>query len=339
VSPAAARTDRAGVRSDPARATLFETRDLVRIPLWAGLKLAFTVLPMRLIFRLARLKGRAAWLVSSRRGLTESRLGETFAASRPPGEIRRIARRHFESVEMLAVARCWPDVRGSAGPDSCPVEGLDNLRAALAGGKGAILLAVHFGYPMLIKPLLLAKGISTSMVGLPGPGSRTLLKRTRVGRFVWRTVLRLPSTRHSNIPAGVNLRPLMAALSRNEAVVMLADGRRGGMQVPVPVLGRPILMTPGVFTVSRTTGAPVLPAFLVDGDRRGPLRLEVLPPVEVPEGASSSDGLQRFVEIYETYIERYPHLWRWSTGHFENHERAAAATVPASVTRREHAAR
>lgn len=306
-------------------------RDLRRIPLWVGLKLAYTLLPVPALFRLARVKGLATFRLSRKRHRALRHLTESFGGTRSEAEIRRIARRHFQFLEVLSVAEVWPQLKDFAGAERCAVEGLGHLDAALAEGKGAIVAATHFGCVRLIKPLLRMRGYPVLQVGFTGAGYRVPGKLTRVGLFVRQTLLRLPSigpkgSRYNDIEAGINLRPLLAALARNEVVVMLADGRGAGSQQPVRVVGRTIRMTPGLFTVAQATAAAVIPAFVVDGDGRGvPFRLEFCAALDPPGSGSPEHSLELFAAVYERYIERYPHLCRWSARHFDDHERGVTA--------------
>ena len=83
-----ARGDR--VLSDGSSAVeAVEARDLWRIPLWVGLKLAYTLLPMPILFPLARVKGLATYRLSRNRHralgrLTESFGGDEVARGDPP---------------------------------------------------------------------------------------------------------------------------------------------------------------------------------------------------------------------------------------------------------------
>ena len=302
---------------------LVEAKDLYRIPFWIGTKALYAGVPVPLLFRLFEAKGTVRWLVSKERGQVLSRMERFFGATKSEEELRRIARRHIEFKARRDLTKRWPHIQGFAGSETCEVEGLEHLDAALAAGRGAILAGMHFGYVRLSKPLLEFRGYTARGVGRT-EASRAVPKRlTRVGLFVHSRLLRLRRTHRgsANLQAGINLRPLLAALSRNEILLLPMDnpgshglGRQGSLR-PIPVLGKHILFTPGPISMARATATPLLPAFVVDSDDRGGIgiRLDILPPLELQRSDRPREdmdtNLERFAVVFEDYLRRYPYLF------------------------------
>jgi KDO2-lipid IV(A) lauroyltransferase len=309
---------------------LVEAKDLYRIPLWTTRKALYALVPVPLLLRLYAAKGTVRWLVSNERGQVLSRMERFFGETKSEQEIRRIARRHLEFTARRDLTKRWPHIQGFRSRETCKVEGLEHLDAALAAGGGAILVTMHFGYGRLFKPLLESRGYTARAVGRT-EASRAVPKRfTRVGLFVHSRLLRLRRTRRgpADLQAGINLRPLLAALSRNEILILPMDnpgshglGRQGSLR-PVPVLGKHILFSPAPISMARRTATPLLPAFVVDSDDRGGIRLDILPPLELQRSDRPREdmdtNLERFALVFEDYLRRYPYLFHCDSSETES---------------------
>lgn len=306
---------------------LFEWRDLYRIPFWAAARVGLSTLPIPLLFALSRVRGTALSVVSGERGRVARELERSFASASAV-ELRRIARRHFQFVKVNEVARLGPQLRGFSRSRTFRIEGLSHLDAALAEGKGAILLTAHVGYGRLIKPLLASRDYPVRLVGPKARGTEAPSRYSRFGGFVRTTLLRLPPRQDEEVAdfvAGINLRPHLAALSRNDALVIPVDGEHARSAYPVAVLGRTIRFAPGVISLARASGAAVLPTLAVDaGERVGQgIRLEVGPPLPIDASTAPAEALLPFVDAVERCLEAYPHLWRWSNRYLEKHEKGS----------------
>ena len=125
-----------------------------------------------------------------------------------------------------------------------------------------------------------------------------------------------------DVPTGFNLRPHVEALERNEALIILADGRTAQTLHGLPIAGVEVSFAPGAVSIARSTGAALLPAFVVDEPgRTGPasLRLVLHPPLhlQVTESprADLQENLRRFASVYEQQIRAYPHNFNWTWVH------------------------
>jgi KDO2-lipid IV(A) lauroyltransferase len=318
---------------DAAPAKLVELADAYRIPLWVAAKLLYAIAPVPLLFRLATLGGTVEWFCSPLRAQALEALERHLGQTKDKAELRLIARRHFQFRRRARFAVLWPQIRRFAGAHSLiDVEGSHHLDAALAGGKGAILVTAHYGHGHLIKPILRSHGRSALLVG-PTPQRRDAqdppLPFTRTGSFVRNRVLRLPRSSRdderwrramgSDLEAETNLRPHLSALSRNETLIIVADGRRAGSLRRVPVLGTDVYFAPGAVSMARASCAPALPAFVVDDPQwKEPIGLSLVihPPLDLQvTGDAKSDldvNLQRFAAVYEEQVRTHPHNWRWT---------------------------
>lgn len=323
------------VASGPINATsiqlppskLAEAKDLYYVPSWTLRKALHALAPISFLFRVERVKATLAWSSSGKQAQLSARFQRFFGETKTETEIEQIARRHFVYMRVREFANLWPQIRGFTGNERCRIDGLEHVDAALAGGRGAILATMHFGYGRLIKPLLEARGYTAWVVGntqhvlSPSPLSR-------LGLFVYARILHLPDVsrhRYADLQAAMNLRPLFAALARNEILILPLDspGRdgwgRGGSLRPMRVLGRHVLFAPGAISMARGIGVPVLPAFVVDAEGADPIgiQLEIGAPLslQVTDSARADvqANLERFVAVFERYLERYPHLFHCDT--------------------------
>jgi lauroyl/myristoyl acyltransferase len=313
---------------------LFAAADLYRIPFWVLMKLLYTLAPISLLLRLATLRGTIASFASPLRAEAKRAL-ERYLGATDPRDLAVLLRRHFEYRSRARFARLWPQIRGFVGGDRIEVEGLHHLDEALAAGKGAILVSAHYGYSRLIKPILRAHGRKVLLTGNLRPGMPDfppelfgLPTFTRVGSFVHTRLLRLPrwsrfdprfqATTAVDLPVAMNIRPHVAALGRNEVLVILADGRRAQALRPASVLGMQVELAPGAVSLARATGALALPVFVIDdvGSNGGiGLRFVIHPPLELQRTADPNADLEvnlrRFAAVYEAQVRACPQDWHW----------------------------
>jgi lauroyl/myristoyl acyltransferase len=166
------------------------------------------------------------------------------------------------------------------------------------------------------------------MPGDPGRNDRYEVS-TPFGSVVRDRLLRLPTrapdaarwraTSGPDLPASLNLRPHLAALGRNEALIVLADGRAAHTLRRLPVLGMGVEFSSGALSIARSVGVPALPVFVVDdADRRG-LRMVIHPPLELDctedHRADLQVNLSRFAAVWTQEARANPHHWRWTWVH------------------------
>jgi KDO2-lipid IV(A) lauroyltransferase len=191
-------------------------------------------------------------------------------------------------------------------------EGLNHLDRALAQGRGAIILASHFGSFGMLLAGLVFRGYRLSQIFTltPSPHHRTwgwmeravmqakvrCWPRDRIELAFWRP--------------GVYLRPLYRQLRAGGVVVLYSDGARGRQFTRVPFLGCSLALSVGPFKIAARAQVPLIPAFIVrQADDRHRLLLE--PPITLSDDAPAS--LQRGAEQYAAqlarYVVAYPDHW------------------------------
>jgi KDO2-lipid IV(A) lauroyltransferase len=266
--------------------------------------------PARLV--LARGLGRLlAHAVPAERRAVRSNLSRVLAGA-PPALVEARVAETFANfgaffADLLTLnRRPGADLRAYvAGAD-----GEHHLQAAMAAGRGVVLLTAHLGNWEFAGRLLSDRGGRTAHVVLSAEQDRALEGYLRLDG----PQLRFVTRHHATSTLG-----LLAALRRAELVAMQADRPTGGRgDAIVPFFGEPAAFPLGPFVLARAAGAAVIPAFcaMVPGGR---YRLEIEAPIWVKPGEELT-GLTTMVGALERVIRAYPTQWfnffdAWSPPH------------------------
>lgn len=184
--------------------------------------------------------------------------------------------------------------------DRCEVVGLERLQAALAAGRGAILLGMHMGNGLLMTARLAAAGLPVSVV---------FRESRKTAGGVMARCLRLHGM--EGIPAsqrGQAYRDMARALQRGRVVFVLMDqaSKQGG--VPVQFLGKRVELPAGPFRLAQRSGAPVLTAFARAAE---PIwQFEIGAPLDLGAGDDATAAAV-VARAMESHIRAHPELWTW----------------------------
>jgi lauroyl/myristoyl acyltransferase len=196
------------------------------------------------------------------------------------------------------------------------IRGREHLEAALAAGKGAILCSAHFGSHDCGFSVLHASGIPITTIGRWQQNYRVGLSSAE--RRFWELTYVRPVLRYRQRP---NIepwpgRPQVAALAAvalraNEVVTISIDApplaNDRARAVDVPFLGRRARLLPGVVTLAKLSGAPVLMAFFYrEADYRHQV-WEISAPVPLEGEAATAFG--RCAAEVSAAIRRSPADW------------------------------
>ena len=194
--------------------------------------------------------------------------------------------------------------------------GLDHLDEALKEERPVMLVSVHCGHPRLILPILKAHGYPLRQV--VAEGRKDLVRRVRWER--WRDArpsrqrgirgrfLRL-LLEYDDIGAGLDVRPILDAFSRDQAVLIVVDGIRTSETVDVPMLGGSYPFAVGFMRIAMLEKATVLPTYVVEKDGGRRVRLEILPPFQVDDAANAAQNVTMLGRVFESHLESFPHQW------------------------------
>jgi lauroyl/myristoyl acyltransferase len=231
----------------------------------------------------------------------------------PEDEIIRQAYRGamFNEIEVLR----YPNLEPATIDQVCEIEGREHLDAALARGKGAIVLIGHYGANQMIMPALGHKGYPMNQLSAPPPVWADILRDTRTTPL-WEKVLarrweleqRLP-VRHINVFKF--LRPAFDALRRNEVLGLAFDGGGGTGWTQVQLMARTANLSSQSVQLWRKTGAVLLPTVVVREPGAERHKVIIEPPLEwqpVPGKRTEETrvNMQAIVDRFATWVARHP---------------------------------
>ncbi len=265
-------------------------------------------LPQRQAQRIALGVGWLLWalLPGPRRQVRENLRHVPRLAANPPA-LRRAVRQVFGNslLNYLDFFRL-PSITPQELADYWEVVGMEHVDAALARGRGCILISGHLGnfdYAMRHFANLGYK-LTVTQEHLQPERLHQLVMQTRNATGVhWAPV---------DSPSG--LRQLFGALRRNEIVIMPADRDLQEHGEIVPLFGKPARLPLGGVQLARRTGAALLGVF---PQRKGLAhgRGEVMPlPELTPEEIAAEPDplrrdLRRVAKLLEQQIEGTPEQW------------------------------
>ncbi len=272
-------------------------------PTWLGLGLLrlFALLPYGWLVRMGR--GLGSLLLRLPVGFirTAQRNMELCLPHSSAAERRKLLEQHFQSlgIGLFEMAFTW-----WASPARfrkiVRIEGQENLRAALARGRGVIVLTAHFT-TLEIGARILASVEPTNFLYRP-------TKNEVLARFLARCRCRFGG---HPIPRD-DIRGLIAALKHNECVWYAPDQsyRKKGAQM-VKLFGIPAATNTFTSRLARMTGAAVLPYFFERLPGAQGYRGVIHPAFDnFPSGCPIADT-ERFNDLIEAQVRKVPDQYLW----------------------------
>jgi KDO2-lipid IV(A) lauroyltransferase len=182
------------------------------------------------------------------------------------------------------------------------VEGEENLRQALAMGKGVLLITGHFGNWEFMARWLSSQGYPINVVARDtrDPIATKLLTDTREGNGA------------QVLYRGNSARAVLQCLKKNEIVALLPD--QNAADVFVPFLGQRTGTVDGPAIIHLKMGAPLLFSWCIRlPDNRFQITFE--PPEVVLSTGDKTADVERTMTLInarlETQIRRNPTQWLW----------------------------
>ncbi|MGA3335401.1 MAG: lysophospholipid acyltransferase family protein [Terracidiphilus sp.] len=217
--------------------------------------------------------------------------------------LRRVyIRLGWQLVEFCRMTRYTPENIS----DWMRTEGLEHYLAARERGKGVLVLTAHLG----------AWELSSFYHSLMGHPMGMVIRRLD-NRFLDEYVNGIRCLHGNFILSKDDFgRGLLAAMHEGQTVGILMDTNMTPPQGEfVRFFGVDACTGTGLAHIARTTGAAVLPGFMLwePGERRYVLHFG--PEVEIPytadRAADTLEGTRRCTAILESWIRRYPDQWLW----------------------------
>jgi KDO2-lipid IV(A) lauroyltransferase len=264
-------------------------------------------LPRGLGYRLGALGGELYfWANPGHSGKAVDNLAVMLADDADAPRVREAARRVFRNYgkylfDFFRLSSLDPD----AVEEDVVVEGFEHLDAALAGGRGVVVVTAHFGLWDMAGTVLATRGYPACALvdTFAPPALDELVQRTRHRFGLGLVPIEQPGS----------LRAVQRLLRRNQIAVIVFDRpqREGG--VLVEFFGAPAWLPAGPARFALHTGAPVVLGYLLrrPGDRT--YHGVVEPPIAfTPSGDAEADVAaltQAIVHRLERPLRAYPDQW------------------------------
>jgi Kdo2-lipid IVA lauroyltransferase/acyltransferase len=182
------------------------------------------------------------------------------------------------------------------------------LDAALADGKGAILISAHLGNWELGGLGLAEQGYRMSILTFREPDAKVNDQRERMRQE--RGINFIYVDRSETSPLAII--EAVRALKRNEVVAILGDREGSSHSMKLDFFGRQVPIPLGASYLAQASGAPVIPVFVpLEGARYAAIMEE---PIYFRASRTGRDrdireGTQQIVRVFERYIRAYPDQW------------------------------
>lgn len=288
-------------------------KDLVRPVIWFGLRWIVLLLPAGSEIALYRAMGRAfSLLARGKKAHLASNLSLLLGGGRDYGGVAaKCMENHFVNRYLNF---SFPKITSRTIEKYARLEGLDRLDAALARGRGCVLVHAHFGPSQLPLFALGLRGYRLNQIGGPD-----VLGLSSLGRFC----LRKFREDEKRIPARIIqadgfLRPAFGCLKKNEVLMTAGDGTGGrrfiGRARPFHFMGRELLFPVGAASLAARTGAAYLPIFTLPGGKGGAYRIVIYREIEAAAGdqeEAAASVTRAFLELFSRVLRRYPSLWHF----------------------------
>ncbi len=279
-------------------------------PVWIGMGLLRLVclLPHRAALAVGRTMGRLGHALAGSRRAVARRNIELCFPELSADERDALAREHFEALGMSLVEMGLGRWASTSHMQSIStLIGLDNVHAALATGKGVILLSAHFT-TLEAMGRALAVEIPPFDAVFRKNRSEFLTELQRSGR----------EASASETIEKRDIKKMVRALRQGRAVWYAPDQsyNRKGSEI-IEFFGVPCMHTTATSTLARLGDALVVPFFprrLGDGS----YEMTLLPAFEDFPSDDPAADTRRYVDALEAHIRRCPEQYLWIHKKFKN---------------------
>ncbi len=264
------------------------------------------LLPLPIALFIGKIIGVLAYYFDTKhKTLAYANLKMVFADSKSPAELKHITKKLFRNYgqNFIDLFR-MPLINPENFQKFITVEGIENLSEGRQQGKGAIMLAMHFGSWELAS-------LSCAMLDLP---YKVMVKpQTRYSRLDELLNWYRSCGGYVVLSRGMDTRDFVRSLKNNEVIGMVVD--QGGKDgVLVPFFGRNASMSVGAIRMGLKWGVPICFS-IIHREQNGRHKMIVHKPLDlVNTGNPEKDipaNLNRITRTMEDYIQRYPSEYMW----------------------------
>ena len=272
--------------------------------IWLGLgclRLA-ALLPLSGQLALGRgLGGLLYWVIPGRRRIADRNLALCFPEL-PAPERGSLLREHFASLGMTLMEQGLAWWSSDALVQECvAVRGAENLRSALATGRGVVLLTGHFG----------AQEFTGRTLRALSPALGCLYRQNR-NPFVDEILRRVRARSATLMIPKQNIRRMIRALRQGASVWYAPDqSQRRSFSALIPFFGEPAMTTVALSEIVRLGNALVVPVLPRRYPETGRYTLEIQPALTDFPGASPEADALRVNALLEAHIREAPEQYYW----------------------------
>lgn len=278
-------------------------------PLWLGLALWWSAakLPYPLLLKVGKLLGTLLHrFVPRRRHIAETNIKLCFPEQTPEQQAKLVKESfHSAGISLLETGMCWWSKKERFQP-LCHIEGLEHFDAAMAQGKGVLLLSAHVTSLEIGGRLMtLHRPMHAVYKYHRNPLFEAIMRRGRKGYL-------------SSVIERSDIRGMIKRLKAGETCWYALDqdfGRKNA--VFAPFFNIPAATLLATSRIARMTGSPVVPFFplrLADGSG---YKLTILPALDnFPSGNDMVDTT-RLNQLIEERVKQTPEQYLWQHRRFK----------------------
>ena len=264
-------------------------------------------LPLRFAFKFGAILGALSYFfLPKRRRIIMTNLKFAYDDKKTKAECKDIMWRMYQNFGKGVIEFLRLPLLTSKNIDQyIKVEGMENLKNAVAQGRGVFVLSAHFGNGDMLAAFLILKGFSLNLI-------TKYLKNYALNEFWMETRSKV----------GINLlyregtlKQIMRHLRKNELMGFVLDQNvREDSGVFVDFFGKPAATLDSLAVISQRLKTPVLPSFVVRV-KEGVHRVVFEKHLEFEEKGTLQESIvyntQRYSDVLERYIRQYPDHWIW----------------------------
>jgi len=264
------------------------------------------ILPYRLAISFGSFLGFLSFDVFRvRRNVTLINLKNSLGDQKNIKELRKIGRRAYKNIgKSMVEYSLFPSLSKKKILTMVEFEGAENFDEALKRGKGAIVVAGHFGSWELMGAATRQRGYPVDF--LVGEQHNILVDdlmndyRKSMGIGI--------------IKMGAAAKGIIKALKNNRFVAMLSDQDAGNDGTVVDFFDRPASTPKGPAAFALKMNAPIILGFIIRGNKKKQ-KIIIEKPIFIEKSGNKEDDIRKLTQAYtsvlEHYIRRYPDHWFW----------------------------
>jgi KDO2-lipid IV(A) lauroyltransferase len=262
------------------------------------------IVPYRIALAIGSLLGRLSFdVLRIRRRITLINLKNSLGDN--SGDPEKIGRRAYQNfAKSMVEYSLFPSLNKKRVLSMAVIEGANHFDETLSRGRGAIIVAGHFGSWELMGAVVSQKGYPVDfLVG----EQHNLLVDNMMNDY-------RRSMGIGIIKMGAAAKGIIKALKNNRFVAMLSDQDAGSDGTVVDFFGRPASTPKGPAAFALKMNAPIILAFIIRNNGRKQ-RIIIEKPIYREKTSDKEEDIRKLTQAYtsvlESYIRKYPDHWFW----------------------------